>query len=109
MGYEFSKIINFRHGCCSVVWRIITIVKNVQPGKKMTLTSKLSLVGIAWPVCLLKFKSAVDGLCACEVLEVSTQDPDVVVNITMIIDRSEDTLINQQKEGGVYRLSIQKG
>ena len=104
-----AKALDFRHGCCSVDWRIITTAKNFQSGKKMTLTSKLNLVGIAWPVCLLKFKSAVDGLCACEVLEVSTQDPDVVVNITMIIDRSEDTLINQQKEGDVYRLSIQKG
>lgn len=109
MGYEFQKSINFRHGCCKVDWRIITTVKNFQPGKKMTLTSKLNLVGIAWPVCLLKFKSAVNGLCPCEVMEVSTQDPDVVANITMIVDRSEDTLINQQKEGDVYRLSIQKG
>jgi TusA-related sulfurtransferase len=105
---NFRKSLIFRHGCCNVDWRISIIIKNFQPDKKMTLTSKLNLVGIAWPVCLLKFKSAVDGLCACEVLEVSTQDPDVVVNITMIIDRSEDTLINQQKEGDVYRLSIQK-
>ncbi len=75
----------------------------------MTLTSKLNLVGIAWPVSLLKFKSAMNGLRAYEVLEVLTQDPDVVANITMIVDRSEDILINQQKAGDVYQLSIQKG
>lgn len=75
----------------------------------MMLVSKLNLVGIAWPVCLLKFKSAANGLCACEVLEVLTQDPDVVANITMLVNRSEDTLIGQHKDGDVYRLSIQRG
>ena len=44
-----------------------------------------------------------------EVLEVLTQDPDVAASITMIVNRSQDTLINQQKEGNVYRFSIQKG
>jgi TusA-related sulfurtransferase len=75
----------------------------------MTLPSKLDLVGVAWPVCLLKFKSAVNALSSCGVLEVRTQDPDVVTHITLIVDRSEDSLINQQKEDNVYRLSIQKG
>ena len=75
----------------------------------MTLTSKLSLVGIAWPVSLLKFKSAMNRLRAYEVMEVLTQDSDVVANITMIVDRSEDILVNQKKAGDVYQLSIQKG
>lgn len=75
----------------------------------MKLISRLNLVGVAWPVCLLKFKSVANGLSACEVLEVLTQDPDVVANITMLVNRSVDTLIDQQKDGELYRLSIQKG
>ena len=75
----------------------------------MSSTSHLNLVGVAWPVCLLKFKSVLNGLCSCDVLEVSAQDPDVVANILMIVDRSDDTLIEQHKTGEVYRLSIQKG
>ena len=71
--------------------------------------SKLNLVGVGWPVSLLKFKSAANGLGDTEVLEVLTQDPDVVANITLLVNRSEDTLIDQQKDGEVYRLSIQKG
>jgi TusA-related sulfurtransferase len=69
---------------------------------------ELDLVGIAWPVCLLKFKSALNEICSCNVLEVLTHDPDVVENITLIVDRSEDTLINRQKEGDIYRLSVEK-
>ena len=75
----------------------------------MKLNSKLNLVGIAWPVSLLKFKSEVNHMRACEVMEVLTRDPDVVANITMIVQRSEDILVDQQKEGDVYRLSVQKG
>ncbi len=75
----------------------------------MSSTSEVNLCGIAWPVCLLKFKNALNDLCSCDVLEVLTQDPDVVENIIMIVDRSEDTLITQHEEGEVYRLSIQKG
>ena len=74
----------------------------------MSSKSEVDLFGIAWPVCLLKFKYALNDLCSCDVLEVLTQDPDVAENITMIVNRSEDTLINQQKEGDVYRLSVEK-
>ena len=59
-------------------------------------------------MCLLKFKSALNDICSCNVLEVLTQDPDVVENIILIVDRSEDMLINQQKEGDIYRLSVEK-
>ena len=75
----------------------------------MSSTSHLNLAGVAWPVCLLKFKSVLNSLCSCDVLEVSTQDPDVVANILMIVDRSDDTLVEQHKTGEVYRLSIKKG
>ena len=71
--------------------------------------SEVDLVGIAWPVCLLKFKCALNELCACDVLEVLARDPDVVDSIVMIVERSGDTLVKRQKEGELYRLSIEKG
>ena len=66
------------------------------------------LCGIAWTVCLLKFKRALNDIRSCKVLEVLTQDPDVVENIILIVNRSEDMLINQKKEGDIYRLSVEK-
>lgn len=75
----------------------------------MTSNSEVDLCRIAWPVCMLKFKSALNDLCSSDVLEVCTQDPDVVDNITMIVNRSGDSIITQHEEGDVYRLSIQKG
>ncbi len=75
----------------------------------MPVKSIVDLCGITWPVCLLKFKNALMELGVCDVLEVLTRDPEVVENIIMIVERSEDTLINQQKEGHIYRLSVEKG
>ena len=75
----------------------------------MPSTSEVDLCGIAWPVCLLKFKSALNDLDADDVLEVLTRDPEVVEYIMMIVNRSRDRLINQQKEGHIYRLSVEKG
>ena len=80
----------------------------IPPAPLVVADSEVDLCGIAWPVCLLKFKSALSDICSRNVLEVLTQDPDVVENIILIVDRSEDTLINQQKEGDIYRLSVEK-
>jgi len=74
----------------------------------MSSTLQLDLMGVTWPVCLLKFKTVLNNMCSSEVLEVSVQDPDVVNTIVMIIERSEDTLISRSKDGEVYQLSVQR-
>ena len=74
----------------------------------MSSRTEVDLCGIAWPMCLLQFKNVLNGLCPCDVLEILTQDPAVVENIIMIVDRSADRLIHQQKDGEIYRLSVEK-
>ena len=74
----------------------------------MSSTLELDLIGVTWPVCLLKFKTVLNSMCSCDVLEVLAQDPEVVENIVMIIERSEDTLINRHKDGEIYRLSVRR-
>jgi TusA-related sulfurtransferase len=69
---------------------------------------ELNLTGIAWPVCLLKFKSALSSLGAHDVLEVLAGDPDVVDNILMIVNHSADRVVDQRKEGETYRIAIEK-
>ena len=76
--------------------------------RKMPPKSELNLVGISWPVCLLKFKCVLNDLGACDVLDVTARDPEVVDNIIMIVDRSGSAVINQCMEGDIYRLSIEK-
>ncbi len=74
----------------------------------MSSTAQLDLSGIAWPVCLLKFKTELNNLDSCEVMDVLAQDPEVVENIVMIIERSEDTLIARRRNGEIYRLSVRR-
>lgn len=74
----------------------------------MSSPAQLDLVGIGWPVCLLKFKTVIDSLDSYEVLEVLAEDPDVVKSIILIIERSEDKLIRQEQDGGFYRLYVQR-
>lgn len=75
----------------------------------MPLTSPLDLTGIAWPVSLLKFKQNLLALKAGERLEVLVQDPEVADHIIMIVDRSEDRIIERQMVGERFRFYIQKG
>jgi len=74
----------------------------------MAIKLALDLAGVAWPGCLLQFKNTFDELCSCEVLEVLSYDPDVVKNILMIAYRSKGELIQQQREGDLYRVFIRK-
>lgn len=75
----------------------------------MPLTSPLDLTGIAWPVSLLKFKQNLLALKAGERLEVFVQDPEVADHIILIVDRSEDRIIERQMVGERFRFCIQKG
>jgi TusA-related sulfurtransferase len=68
----------------------------------------LDLAEIAWPGCLLQFKNTFDGLSPREVLEVLSNDPDVIKNILMIANRSKGKLIQQQQEGDLHRVFIRK-
>jgi len=74
----------------------------------MPIKRELNLTGAAWPVCLLKFKSALNNLCAHDVLEVLARDLDVVENILLIVNHSTDRVVDQQKQGDVYRICIEK-
>jgi TusA-related sulfurtransferase len=74
----------------------------------MSSTKQLDLIGVTWPVCLLKFKTVLNDLESGEVMEVFARDPEVVQNIVMIIERSEDTLIDRCQDGKDCRLSVRR-
>jgi TusA-related sulfurtransferase len=75
----------------------------------MTVTSQIDLRGISWPVCLLNFKQNLLALHEGECLEILLGDPEVADQIQMIVERSEDKIIDRQREGERLRLRIEKG
>ena len=70
---------------------------------------RLDLRGISWPMCLLQFKQNLLALGAGGRLEVLVQDPEVAENILMIIERSGDRVLDNQKDETGFRLRIEKG
>lgn len=76
--------------------------------RKMSSNSELDLTGIVWPMCLLEFKRALLGLKSKGIMEVLIRDPDVVDQLLMIVEHSENRLIKRQMEGERVRLCIQK-
>ena len=75
----------------------------------MPSNSKLDLIGVISPLCLLKCKSVLAGMESGHVLEVWLQDPDVVEELIKIIDHSQDTVITLERERDHYRTYIKKG
>lgn len=73
----------------------------------MSSSSELDLTGTGWPVCLLKFKQALNELRSRGTIEVLVQDPEVTDQLLMIVEHSEHKLIKRQMEGETIRLSIQ--
>ncbi|UCG14429.1 MAG: sulfurtransferase TusA family protein [Deltaproteobacteria bacterium] len=76
--------------------------------QKKSARSEVNLVGVAWPVCLLEFKGALESLYPHGVLEVLVRDPEVVKNIITIVGHSQNKLIDQRIEGDIHRICIQK-
>ena len=75
----------------------------------MKMASRLDLIGVVSPICLLKCKSALARLDPGEVLEVLVQDQEVVDSLSMILKQSQDRMEAFSKEGECFCLSIRKG
>ncbi len=75
----------------------------------MPSNSKLDLIGVISPLCLLKCKSVLAGMESGHVLEILLQDPDVVEELIKIINRSQDIVITIESERNHYRTYIKKG
>jgi len=72
-------------------------------------SSRLDLIGVVSPICLLKCKSALARLNPGEVLEVIVQDDEVVKSLSTILKQSHDRMEAFTKEGECFRISIRKG
>jgi TusA-related sulfurtransferase len=79
-----------------------------QRKKKMPPHPELDLSGIIWPMCLLEFQRAFMGLKPKEMIEVLVQDPEVADQLVLIVEQSENKLIERRKKGETVHLFIQK-
>jgi len=70
---------------------------------------KLNLSHTLSPIGLLECKNVLSKMTAGQVLEVWTQDPEMIDNIKTIVRLSTDQVIRTDKENGYLRIFIAKG
>jgi TusA-related sulfurtransferase len=74
----------------------------------MNLKKEMDLIGVVSPVCLLKCKSVLGEMNAGDMLDILLKDPEVVGELVKIIERSQDRVVQSQRDGDHYRVSIIK-
>ncbi len=75
----------------------------------MTTQTELNLIGVFFPICLLKCKSTLHAMHPGERMDVLVSDPEVLDELEKIIRRSKDQIIHRLKKPDHCRLRIQKG
>jgi TusA-related sulfurtransferase len=71
--------------------------------------AELNLTGVLPPICLLACKKQLDEMATGDVVCVCLQDQEILSDLTLIIERSRDRIVEQHQQGGLYRVYIQKG
>ncbi len=75
----------------------------------MAAKSELYLSGIISPLGLLKCKNRLYKMTPGDILEIFSNDPDVVDDLIKIIERSSDKIMDIERKEGEFRIKIQKG
>lgn len=78
---------------------------------KLEMTSKLEINlidTVSW-LSLLKCKDMLSKMALGDVLEVLIKDPEVIEDLTKIVNRSQDQLLQTLMEEDHYRIHIKKG
>lgn len=74
----------------------------------MTAMSRLNLIGVVSPFCLLEFKAALSRMRPYQVLEVLIQDPEVMEDLIRLVSRSPDRIVCKELFGEAFRLRIER-
>ena len=75
----------------------------------MPSTVELDLTGLLPPTGLLQCKQQLNKMPSGEIVCVFLKDKAVAKDLALIIERSKDRIVNQQKNEGIYRIYIEKG
>ncbi|MGD8542199.1 MAG: hypothetical protein PVI39_07900 [Desulfobacteraceae bacterium] len=74
----------------------------------MTPLDRLDLVGVGWPICLLRYRQRTQRPAPGALIEVSLEDPDVAATIRQLALRRKDRILDEQQDGRGVRLLIRK-
>jgi len=75
----------------------------------MSLVSRVNLIGVISPVCLLECKKAIKELKSGEQVIFLLDDTVVANDLITIIERSKDRIVDVDKKADHCQIAIQKG
>lgn len=69
----------------------------------------LDICGIVQPYCFLLCKSTLASMKPGGLLDVYVRDPQTLGDLTMILERSGETILSSERQGDRFRLQVRKG
>jgi TusA-related sulfurtransferase len=75
----------------------------------METRTELRLTGMMYPFSLLVCQKTLYGLAAGDEIDVLISEPAAVTDLTRIIERSPDQILENCREGDCFRVRIRKG
>ena len=75
----------------------------------METRTELRLTGIMYPFSLLVCRKTLYGLAPGDEIDVLISEPTALADLTRIIERSPDRILENRREGDCFRVRIRKG
>jgi len=69
---------------------------------------EINLTDIVWPVCVIQCSEALARLEPGENLTITVSDPDVVLNIVLLIKSRPDLQFDQHQETDTHQISVRR-
>lgn len=77
-------------------------------GGQVKVTKTINVLGFLCPVPIAEARKALQGMIADEVLEIWSDDPEVLQDMPLLLNRTGDELLSVEENAGEYRMLIRK-
>ena len=77
-------------------------------GGQVKVTKTINVLGFLCPVPIAEARKALQSMIADEVLEIWSDDPEVLQDMPLLLNRTGDELLSVEENAGEYRMLIRK-
>ena len=77
-------------------------------GDQVKVTKTINVLGFLCPVPIAEARKALQIMIADEVLEIWSDDPEVLQDMPLLLNRTGDELLSVEENAGEYRMLIRK-
>ena len=77
-------------------------------GGQVKVTKTINVLGFLCPVPIAEARKALQSMIADEVLEIWSDDPEVLQDMPLLLNRTGDELLSVEENAGEYRMLVRK-